>query len=369
MERVTVPLENRSYDIWVGSGLIAQAGTLTGQFFKRKRAVVVTDENVARHHLPELTQSLTGAGIQVEAIILPPGEQTKSFQYLEQLCQQLLEKQVERSDPVIAFGGGVIGDLTGFAAAILRRGVDFIQIPTTLLAQVDSSVGGKTGIDMPSGKNLVGAFHQPLVVLADTALLNTLSKRELLAGYAEVVKYGLIDEPEFFDWLEKSGEKVILSDGPERQYAVLNSVRAKARVVAADERESSGVRALLNLGHTFGHALETETGYGDALLHGEAVAIGMVMAFDLSAQLGFCAVEDATRVRRHLKQAGLPVTPFHLSNAPFSSQHLISHMRQDKKVAMGKLTFILAHGIGRAFVTQSVDEAVLAAFLDSRQAA
>jgi 3-dehydroquinate synthase len=262
----------------------------------------------------------------------------------------------------VALGGGVIGDLTGFAAAILLRGLDFVQVPTTLLAQVDSSVGGKTGIDSPQGKNLIGSFHQPRLVLADTEALSTLPRRELLAGYAEIVKYGLIDDPEFFHWLETHGHKVIDGDPEARLHAIYKSCQAKARIVAADERES-GQRALLNLGHTFGHALEAETGFSEALLHGEAVAIGMVMAFELSVRLGLCPAEDAERLRRHLAAVGLPTDPGHIEGRVFSPAALIEHMTRDKKVRDGRMTFVLARGIGQAFLTRDVAASDLGDFM------
>jgi len=273
---------------------------------------------------------------------------------------------------LLALGGGVVGDLTGFAAATLLRGVDFLQIPTTLLAQVDSSVGGKTGINTRHGKNLIGAFYQPRLVLADTGVLDTLPKRELLAGYAEVAKYGLIDDPEFWAWCEQNGNAVLAGDAAKRTYAIEQSCRAKARIVAADERETTDLRALLNLGHTFGHALEAETGFGPDLLHGEAVGAGMALAFDLSAQLGLCPAEDAVRVRKHLAAVGLPVRLRGIGGAnrrAWDSNRLIEHMRGDKKAEAGKLTFILARGIGKAFVTRQVDEAALHGLLDRAIAA
>lgn len=272
----------------------------------------------------------------------------------------MLEARCERSTTVVALGGGVVGDLAGFAAATLLRGVDFVQVPTTLLSQVDSSVGGKTGINTPFGKNLVGAFHQPRQVLIDTETLRTLNQRELLAGYAEVVKYGLIDDPAFFTRLERDGAALVAGDEGLRRDAILTSCAAKARVVAEDERES-GRRALLNLGHTFGHALEAECGYGGALLHGEAVAIGMVMAFDLSVRLGFCSAEDAARVRAHLSAVGLPVTPPRLNGERMDTDRLIAHMASDKKVAGGKVTFVLARGIGQAFLSRDVEQDALRA--------
>jgi 3-dehydroquinate synthase len=300
--------------------------------------------------------------------VLPAGEGTKSFREIESLCGRLLDLKVERSTTLIALGGGVIGDLTGFAAAIVVRGIDFIQVPTTLLAQVDSSVGGKTGINVAQGKNLVGAFHQPRLVLADIEVLDTLPRRELLAGYAEVVKYGLINDPAFFAWCEGHGAGIISGEASARRTAVAASCRAKAAIVGADEKES-GARALLNLGHTFGHALEAECGYSDDLLHGEAVAIGMVMAYDLSARLGLCPLEDAARVQRHLASIGLPTSPSWIDGRSWSSVRLIEHMAQDKKVKDGRIGFVLTRGIGRAFTPAYVELADVAAMLDEAIAA
>lgn len=359
-ETLRVDLGARAYDIHVGGGLLAEAGAAMTPVLKSRRVFIVTDETVAGLHLGTLTAALDAAGIRHEAHILPPGEATKSYASLEALLNAMLAARCERSTTVVALGGGVIGDLAGFAASVLLRGVDFVQVPTTLLSQVDSSVGGKTGINTPFGKNLVGSFHQPRLVLIDTATLSTLPRRELLAGYAEVVKYGLIDDPAFFEWLEASGAALIDGDEAARRRAILTSCAAKARVVAADEREG-GVRALLNLGHTFGHALEAEAGYGDVLLHGEAVAIGMVMAFDLSARLGLCPREDVDRVRAHLSAVGLPVAPPRLAGKAMDADRLIAHMASDKKVQEGKVTFVLSRGIGRAFLTRDVDPAALRA--------
>jgi len=358
VDTVHVALGARSYDVLVGEGLLAQAGALLRPMLKRPRTVIVTDANVASRQLPVLTASLDAHGIAHQAIVLPPGEATKNFGELARLLDRLIEARVERNDIIVALGGGVIGDLAGFAAAILRRGVDFVQIPTTLLAQVDSSVGGKTAIDTPAGKNLVGAFHQPRLVLADIDALDTLPRREVLCGYAEVVKYGLLGDAGFFAWLEANGETLLAGDKASRRHAVAASVAHKARVVEGDERETGGQRALLNLGHTFGHALEVEAGLGDALLHGEAVAVGMVLAFDLSVRLGLCPAADALRVRAHLRRVGLPVEP-RLDNRWPDAKALINHMAQDKKVSGGRLTFILARGIGQAFVTSDVTEAQL----------
>ena len=348
IDTLSVDLGQRSYEIRIGRGLIAEAGKLMLPLLKQKRVVAVTDTNVAPHHLESLERSVRAAGIAIDSIVLEAGEQTKSFAGLENLLTRLLELGIERGTTVVALGGGVIGDLTGFAAAVALRGIDFVQIPTTLLAQVDSSVGGKTGIDTPQGKNLVGAFHQPRLVLADTATLDTLPRRQMLAGYAEVAKYGLINDPQFFTWLESNGVDVIERADVPLRHAVLESCRNKARVVAADEREQDA-RALLNLGHTFGHALEAECGYSDELLHGEAVAIGMVMAFDLSTQLGHCTLKDSARVQRHLASVGLPTSPNWIDGREWSAERLIRHMGRDKKVKDGRIAFVLAKGIGQAF--------------------
>jgi 3-dehydroquinate synthase len=368
IDRLSVDLGGRSYEILIGRGLIAEAGKLMLPHLKQKRVVAVTDSNVARHHLEGLERSVRAAGIAIDSVVLEAGEQTKSFAGLEGLLNQLLAIGIERRTTLVALGGGVIGDLTGFAAAVALRGIDFIQIPTTLLAQVDSSVGGKTGIDTPQGKNLVGAFHQPRLVLADTATLDTLPRRQMLAGYAEVAKYGLINEPAFWTWLESNGVDVIeRADGPLR-HAVLESCRNKARVVAADEREQDA-RALLNLGHTFGHALEAECGYSDELLHGEAVAIGMVMAFDLSARLGLCSLEDAARVQRHLASVGLPTSPNWIDGRDWQAERLIRHMSRDKKVQDGRIAFVLAKGIGKAFFPVHAELDEISALLETAIAA
>lgn len=359
---VAVSLGDRSYDILIGDGLLAKAGVLVKPHLKSPRTVIVTDENVARFHLAALQQALTQAGIANQAIVLPPGEKTKSFAALAQLCDGLLAAGVERRDVIIAFGGGVIGDLAGFAAAILRRGINFIQIPTTLLAQVDSSVGGKTGINSAHGKNLVGAFHQPLLVIADLGLLKTLPQRELAAGYAEVAKYGLLGDADFYDWLEGHVEGVLSVSLDEVSHAVETSCRAKARIVAEDETET-GVRALLNLGHTFGHALEAATGYSQRLLHGESVAIGMVQAFRFSEAQGLCPPQTAARVAGHLKAAGLPTHVSHIEGPLPPASALLELMRQDKKAVAGKLTFILAHTIGEAFIARDVADADVLKFL------
>jgi len=366
--RQRVELGVRSYDILVGEELLAAAGPLIRPMLHQDRVFIVTDATVAGLHLATVERSLVDAGLACETIVLPPGEQSKDFAHLEQLAEDLLERKVERGSTLVALGGGVIGDLTGFAAAVLLRGIDFVQLPTTLLAQVDSSVGGKTGINTRHGKNLVGSFHQPRLVLADTEALSTLPRRQLLAGYAEVVKYGLLGDPEFFVWLEGHGAAAIDGDPEARRHAVLTSCAAKAAIVADDERES-GQRALLNLGHTFGHALEAETGYGDELLHGEAVAIGMVLAFDLSVELGHCPPEDAARVRRHFAAVGLPTGLEALPARVWSPRNLIAHMSRDKKVRDGRVTFVLVRGIGDAFVRADVDPVAVETLLAAAVAA
>jgi 3-dehydroquinate synthase len=358
---VRVELGARAYDIRVGAGLLDAAADHIKPHLKRPQTVIVTDETVAGLYLDRLQKALAKGGIASRSIVLPAGEQTKSFPQLERLLSGLLDMGVERSDTVIALGGGVIGDLTGFAASILRRGVSFIQIPTTLLAQVDSSVGGKTGINVAQGKNLVGSFHQPKFVLIDIAVLESLPERQFLAGYAEIVKYGLIDDPAFFQWLEKNGTALASGDRALRREAVIHACRAKAQTVAADERES-GRRALLNLGHTFGHALEAETGYSDRLLHGEGVAIGMVLAFALSVKLGLCPADDLARVRTHLNAVGLPASPRAIAQK-MTPEALLHHMAQDKKVENGRLTLILARGIGKSFITRDVADADILALL------
>ena len=355
-----VELGNRSYDIVAGSGLLADAGDLMQRVLRQKRVVVVTDAHVAKLHLKTLAAGLAKAGIASEILILPPGEGTKDFAHFEKLCEDILALGIERSTALVALGGGVIGDLAGFAAASLLRGLDYVQVPTTLLAQVDSSVGGKTAIDVKAGKNLVGAFYQPVLVIADIDTLATLPPRELLAGYAEVVKYGLIRDRAFFDWLEQNGAALVKGDAELRRQAVLKSCRDKAEIVAADEREA-GERALLNFGHTFGHALEAEAGFGQALLHGEAVALGMLMAFDLSARLGLCPKESARRVRQHFEQVGLK-TELGLIDA----DSLLARMRRDKKVKDGRISLILAHDIGQAFISREVTDAALREFLSQQ---
>jgi len=362
VERVAVSLAGRSYDILVGAGLIRRAGGLLRPLMAQPRAVIVTDRNVAALHLPALERSLDAAGIARHDVVLPPGEETKTIGHFAQLADDILALGIERGSMLVALGGGVVGDLAGFAAATLLRGIDFIQVPTTLLAQVDSSVGGKTGIDTRHGKNLIGAFHQPRLVLADSDALTTLPVRELAAGYAEIVKYGLIRDRDFFAWLEENGTALLAGNSASRRHAVVASCRAKAAVVAADERES-GERELLNLGHTFGHALETATGFGDALLHGEAVAIGMVLAFDFAAQRGWCPPEDAARLRRHLVMTGLPVAIPRPNGRPLSADALLAAMAKDKKVRHGRIALVLPRRIGEAFVTRDVSAEAIRDFL------
>jgi 3-dehydroquinate synthase len=361
MRTVKVDLAGRPYDILIEAGLIARAGEHLAPLARGRRMVVVTDTGAAAH-LPALTASLDAGSVASEAIVLPAGEATKSWAQLEALCDRLLALGVERGDHVVALGGGVIGDLVGFACAILKRGCGFVQVPTTLLAQVDSSVGGKTAINTRAGKNLIGAFHQPALVLIDPAVLATLSPRELAAGYAEVVKYGLIDDADFFAWCEANGAALLAGDINLRSEAIAHSVAAKARIVAADEYETNGTRALLNLGHTFGHALEAEAGFDGSLLHGEAVAAGCALALRYSARLGLCPVADADRVAAHLRAVGLPDG---LAGVRATGATLVEHMRHDKKMAAGTLPFLLARGIGQTFLDRSVDLADVTAFLDS----
>ncbi|NRB17002.1 MAG: 3-dehydroquinate synthase [Rhodobacteraceae bacterium] len=362
---VHVDLGDRSYDVVIGPGLLAQAGERIAPLLTRRRVVVVSDETVAALHLESLRAGLAAADISMVSLALPPGESTKAWPQFSRTVEWLLDQKVERGDIVVAFGGGVIGDLVGFAAAVLRRGVRFVQIPTSLLAQVDSSVGGKTGINAPQGKNLIGAFHQPSLVLADTAVLGTLTARDFLAGYGEVVKYGMLGDAEFFSWLEKNGPLLAGGDMVARVEAVTRSVQMKADIVVRDETEQ-GDRALLNLGHTFGHALEAATGYSDRLLHGEGVAIGCVLAFELSARLGLCSQEDPSRVRAHLIDMGMKTDLADIAGDLPSAEALVDLMGQDKKVVDGQLKFILTRSIGDAFVTGDVPaEAVLGVLKDA----
>lgn len=354
MERLTVGLGDRSYDILIGAGLLTEAGAQVRHFLPRPSTVIVTDETVAGLHLETLQSGLSAEGVESEAIVLPPGESSKNMAVLTDVVERLLAARVERDDLIIAFGGGVIGDLAGFAAAVLRRGVDFIQIPTTLLAQVDSSVGGKTGVNASQGKNLIGAFHQPKLVLADIDVLGTLAPRDFLAGYGEVAKYGLLGDEDFFTWLEANAPDMAAGNATARAYAVKRSCEMKADIVARDEKEH-GDRALLNLGHTFGHALEAATGYTDRLLHGEGVAIGCALAFEVSARMGLCAQEAPSRVRAHMDAMGMKKDLADIPGELPNADGLIELMYQDKKVRQGRLTFILAHGIGQAFTTRDAD--------------
>lgn len=368
MTSVKVALGARSYDIVIEDGLLDRAAGRLARYVRGGRLAVITDSHVEAAQLPRLSVSLSAAGIETIPIILPPGEGTKSWDQLAALMDRLLALEIERKDHIVALGGGVIGDLVGFAASILKRGCGFIQMPTTLLAQVDSSVGGKTAINTAAGKNLVGAFHQPSLVLIDPTSLDTLPAREVGAGYAEVVKYGLIDDAEFFAWCEKEGAKLLAGDPAARAHAIETSVRAKAAIVADDEEERSGRRALLNLGHTFGHALEAETGYSDRLLHGEAVAAGMALAFRFSAAQGLCPAEDAVRVTDHLRAAGLPAG-VREAGVTANGKALVAHMMHDKKMEGGKLPFLLARGIGQTYLEREVDLTAVAAFLDEERIA
>ena len=362
---VNVGLGDRAYDIVIGRGVLAELGTRIAALRPGARTAIVTDTSVARHWLEPAEAALAAAGIATTRIITGEGEATKSYAGLEQVSEALIAAKIERNDLVIALGGGVIGDLTGFAASIVRRGVDFVQVPTSLLAQVDSSVGGKTGINSPHGKNLLGAFHQPVLVIADTQVLDTLSPRQFRAGYAEVVKYGALGDARFFAWLEANRAE-IASGGAAREHAIAESCRAKAAIVARDERET-GERALLNLGHTFGHALEAATGFSDRLFHGEGVSIGMVLAAELSAELGMIPVSDAVRLQKHLADSGLPTRLQDI--AGFSQEGLadadalMALMAQDKKVKRGRLTFILLKALGQAVIVNDVQPQVVRDFL------
>ncbi len=370
-EKVSVTLGERSYDILIEPGLLGSVGDLLKPFLKNRRVFVISEKNVVDHHSDLLKSGLSANGIEDHWFVLEPGESSKRFAVLERLVDDILGTGIERTDVILAFGGGVIGDLAGFAASTILRGIDFVQIPTTLLSQVDSSVGGKTGINTPLGKNLVGAFYQPKAVFIDTNTLNTLPRRELLAGYAEVVKYGVIDDPEFFAWLEANGAGIV-SEAHDteaqslRAEAIAHSCRAKARVVAEDEREV-GKRALLNLGHTFGHALEAECGYSGKLLHGEAVAIGMVMALDASVRLGFASQQEYDRVRHHFDGVGMKTSAAEVGLS-CSADDLLAHMSKDKKVEAGTIGFILG-GIGSAGMHRGVDLEIIKSVLhDSLQA-
>ena len=364
MNIVSVALGDRSYDVRIEAGLLARAAEHLAPLAKGRPLMVVTDDNLIRHW-NTLQKGLIAAGVEARGLILEAGEGTKSWGQLEGLTDWLIEQGVERSDYVIALGGGVIGDLVGFATSILKRGCNFVQIPTTLLAQVDSSVGGKTAINSRAGKNLIGAFHQPSVVLIDPQVLDTLPARQLRAGYAEVVKYGLIDDFAFFEWCETNAAALLAGDSAAREYAIAHSVAAKARIVGEDERETTGKRALLNLGHTFGHALEAETGFSDKLLHGEGVAAGMALAFAYSARRGLCSAQDAERISAHLRAIGLP-DGLKAAGVTASGARLVEHMLHDKKMAAGTLPFLLARGIGQTFLDKTVDLKDVEAFLDAQ---
>jgi 3-dehydroquinate synthase len=361
MEMIKVALSERSYDIIIAHGLLDHAGEYLEPLARDGRLLVVSDETVWNALSARLQAGL--GDIRPVPILVPPGEQSKSWDGLESVVDALLAHGVERRDHIVAFGGGVVGDLAGFASAIVNRGCSFVQVPTSLLAQVDSSVGGKTGINVAAGKNLVGAFHQPALVLIDPSLLDTLDARQVRAGYAEIVKYALIEDAAFFAWLEENGASVLAGDPAARTRAIATAVAGKARIVEEDERETSGRRALLNLGHTFGHALEAETGYSDRLLHGEAVALGCVLAFAFSAERGLCSAADAERVRAHFQSVELPTSLAELGLKE-QGDRLAGHMEHDKKRAGGRTAFILARGIGEAFVDKSIDLAEVAAFLD-----
>jgi len=362
-ETIHVNLGTRSYDVLVGAGLLPDAGVLIAPLLRRKRVFAITDQTVGPLHLPTLTAGLGQAGISVESLALPAGEATKSWQFLQQAVEWLLDQKVERKDVVVALGGGVIGDLVGFAAAILRRGVRFVQVPTSLLAQVDSSVGGKTGINTRHGKNLVGAFHQPSLVLADIDVLQTLPERDFLAGYGEVAKYGLLGDAGFFEWLESAGPSLRAGDSAARAKAVAHSVTMKARIVERDETEE-GERALLNLGHTFCHALEAATGYSQRLLHGEGVAIGCVLAADLSARLGLCSQELPSRITAHLRVMGMKASLADIDGDLPDAADLLALMAQDKKVQDGKLRFILLRSAGDSFITDDVPRETVLKLMD-----
>jgi 3-dehydroquinate synthase len=358
---VNVGLGDRAYDIVIGRGVVGSLAARIATLKPGARLAIVTDENVAHAHLAAIEQQLSAAGVTASRIVVPPGEGSKSFASFERVCDALIEAKIERNDLIVAFGGGVVGDLAGYAAASVRRGLDFVQVPTTLLAQVDSSVGGKTGINSRYGKNLVGAFHQPILVIADTALLDTLPGRDFRAGYAELAKFGLLGDAGFFAWLEANWRD-LFDGGPAREHAIAVACRGKAGVVARDERET-GERALLNLGHTFGHAFEAAAGFSTKLLHGEAIAIGMACAFEFSARLGLLPQADAERAVRHLAAVGLPTNIKDVPAVQTDADALMALIAQDKKVRRGKLTFILLRGIGQAFVAPDVDPAEVRAFL------
>ena len=364
MTIISVDLADRPYAIHVQAGLLDNIAEFLAPHARGGRLLVITDDNVMRLVWPNVESNLLRANINTDVFVLPAGETGKSWGQLEKLTDWLLDHHVERSDHIIALGGGVVGDITGFAAHIVKRGCSFIQVPTTLLAQVDSSVGGKTAINSTAGKNLVGAFHQPSLVLIDPDVLASLRRRQLAAGFAEVVKYGLIDDADFFDWCDANLEAFFAGDAVSREYAIVHSVQSKARIVAADEKELTGTRALLNLGHTFGHALEADTGFSEKLLHGEAVAAGMALAFRYSARLGLCPADDAARLSAVLKRAGLPAT-LSAANVTADGAMLVQFMLHDKKMSGGTLPFLLARGIGETFLSRDVVLDDVAEFLDA----
>ena len=352
-KHINVELDERNYDIIIGCNLLNEAGKLIKAVIRSENVIIVTDKIVAPLYLNDLNASLKAEGIKAEEIILPPGEHTKSIRYFESVIDQILNFKIDRNTTLIALGGGVIGDLTGYVAASILRGIDFIQIPTTLLSQVDSSVGGKTGINSQHGKNLIGAFYQPRLVLADIDALDSLPNREILSGYAEIVKYGLVNNITFFTWLEEFGFQLCAGNKEYRQHAVYESCKSKADIVAKDETEQN-MRALLNLGHTFGHALETETGFSDKLLHGEAVSVGICLAFDLSLLLNLCSKLDVSRVRNHFSAIGLPTYLSDIRNNNWNIDKLLNHMLSDKKTINGKLNFILVKGLGKSFIAPDI---------------
>jgi 3-dehydroquinate synthase len=365
---VPVSLGARSYDIVIGRGVLSSLGTRIAALRPGAKTFIVSDDNVARYALAAAETALTRAGLATSRLIVAPGEASKSYRVFESVCEAILKAQIERDDLIIALGGGVIGDLAGFAAAVVRRGLDYVQVPTTLLAQVDSSVGGKTAIDSSQGKNLIGAFHQPILVVADTALLDTLPQREFRAGYAELVKYGLLGDAAFFSWLETNWREIFAGNavgGFAREHAVTVACRAKAAIVGRDERDT-GERALLNLGHTFGHALEAACGFSDRLLHGEAIAVGMALAFEFSAREGLLPAAEAERVKRHLADVGLPARLSDIPGPLPGVDRLMELIAQDKKVKRGMLTFILVRAIGSAFVETGVEERRVRAFLSEK---
>lgn len=364
LDSLTVPLGTRAYSIRIGAGLLREAGLHIAPLAAKGRVIVVADAALTETHLPPLLHSLRAAGLKVSTLTIPATEEHKTFSSLQTLLESLFEEKIDRKTLIVAMGGGVIGDLVGFAASIILRGVPFVQIPTTLLAQVDSSVGGKTGINTRYGKNLVGSFHQPRLVLIDTGTLATLPRRQILAGYAEILKYGLIDNRPFFDWLANNGQQVIDLEATTLREAVATSCRSKAAIVAADENET-GVRALLNLGHTFGHAIEAEAGYDNSVLHGEAVALGCLMAFDLSVRLGLCPAADRDALTAHQRDLGYALSLPQLAAKAWSAERLLAAMASDKKAAGGRKTFVLARGIGQACVTSDVEDSAVLLTLEA----